>query len=225
MNQIIVFSQVDNSSSELTSLVDSKISEITKVSTYQSLNNALIELSVDLIVFYTQNFDHDDYEFLMSTRRKGYSRSILVLSHDLSIPSFFESYDRQKLHYLGMPNSMAKIKSLVLKLLENPNMREQRHTRYLTQETVNVENINSGEIISSKMINLSKGGAFCLLENGGNVNEGDVVRIKINLKQLQKNHSLGAKIVWKRPTEKDCIAIGLKFISPDALYRYILEKV
>ena len=48
--------------------------------------------------------------------------------------------------------------------------------------------------------------------------------LKLTLKQFAKNHSLGIKLYGKRPTEKDCIAIGLKFIKSDALYRYILER-
>lgn len=86
--------------------------------------------------------------------------------------------------------------------------------RHSTNETAFVEVQGRTGKILCRMNNLSKTGAFFEIVNSHfTPRQGDLVRVTINLKQLNKIHTLHGQIIWNRG-----LGLGIAFLkSKDVL--------
>lgn len=97
-----------------------------------------------------------------------------------------------------------------------PNSSEiaQRHT---TNETAFVEVQGRAGKILCRMNNLSKTGAFFEIVNSHfTPKQGDLVRVTINLKQLNKTHTLHGQIIWNRG-----LGLGIAFLKSKDVFKKI----
>jgi hypothetical protein len=84
--------------------------------------------------------------------------------------------------------------------------------RYKTKEMAQIEVYGRMGKIFCKMSNLSQSGAFLEIINSNFLpKSGDLVRMTILLKQLNKTHIIDAEIIWSRG-----LGLGLSFLKkPD----------
>ncbi len=81
--------------------------------------------------------------------------------------------------------------------------------RFLTREPARLEIIGKKTILFCRMNNLSATGAFFeILNSNYTPRPGEVVRVVINLKQVNKTHTLNGQIVWAKG-----LGIGIQFIK------------
>jgi hypothetical protein len=96
----------------------------------------------------------------------------------------------------------------------NSSMIAKRHT---TNESAFVEVQGRNGKILCRMNNLSTTGAFFEILNSHFIpKQGDLVRVTINLKQLNKVHTLHGQIIWNRG-----LGIGISFLKS----KDILKKI
>ena len=100
-------------------------------------------------------------------------------------------------------------------LLITKNIPQQVHPRFITNQKAVIESAYSGDAVTSSMFNLSKGGAYCEFEADESFRIGDVLRIKIQLNDMNLERVMNAKLVWKtrRGSYSGKPGIGVKFIS------------
>ena len=81
--------------------------------------------------------------------------------------------------------------------------------RFLTREPARLEIIGKKTILFCRMNNLSATGAFFeILNSNYTPRPGEVVRVVINLKQVNKTHTLNGQIVWAKG-----LGIGIQFVK------------
>lgn len=86
--------------------------------------------------------------------------------------------------------------------------------RYLTREPARIEVVAKKTILFCRMNNLSKTGAFFeILNSNYTPVPGDIVRVVINLKQVNKTHTIYGEVVWARG-----LGLGVEFKK--AIQRY-----
>lgn len=89
--------------------------------------------------------------------------------------------------------------------------------RYNTKETANIEVYGRTGKVFCKLGNLSESGAFLEIVNSNYFpRSGDLIRITVMLRQLNKTHVVDAEIIWARG-----LGLGICFLKKSKL----LEKL
>lgn len=93
-------------------------------------------------------------------------------------------------------------------------------TRYLTKEKASVEIYGRNGNLIAQLKNLSVTGA-CLewAQEGVKLEKGDLVRLTVNLKALNRSHNLNGEVVWRNGKKS-----GINFISSDDLLDKMMER-
>ncbi|MBC7742679.1 MAG: PilZ domain-containing protein [Bdellovibrionaceae bacterium] len=97
----------------------------------------------------------------------------------------------------------------------NSQETESTSQRYVTQELAQLEVYGRQGKVFCKMANLSSSGAFFEIINSNYMpRAGDLVRITVLLRQINKTHVLDAEIIWCKG-----LGLGLNFIKKHELIR------
>lgn len=93
-------------------------------------------------------------------------------------------------------------------------------TRYTTKEKASVEVYGRSGNIIVQLRNLSVTGA-CLewTQDDVSLNKGDLVRMTVVLKALNRRHNLNAEVVWR-----DGKKTGVNFIKSEEVLEKMIEK-
>lgn len=95
-----------------------------------------------------------------------------------------------------------------------------RSKRFYTKELAQLEVYGRMGKIFCKMANLSKSGAFFEIINSNYIpRTGDLVRITILLRQLNKTHLLDAEIIWCKG-----LGFGLSFLTRESLLSKLYNR-
>lgn len=97
-----------------------------------------------------------------------------------------------------------------------------RAERYTTHEKAIVEFYSRPGTMTADVVNLSTSGA-CLewhLDEHYNLQNGDLIRVTIQLSSLKKQHFLTAEVVWAHEGR-----IGVNFVKPNELTARLMAKV
>ena len=92
--------------------------------------------------------------------------------------------------------------------------------RYFTKEKAQFEVYGKSGTIIADMKNLSTSGA-CLewTQDDVNLNRGDLVRVTVYLKSLNRKHNLSAEVIWR-----DGKKTGVTFIRADQLLDKMVDR-
>jgi PilZ domain len=92
--------------------------------------------------------------------------------------------------------------------------------RFFTQELAQLEVYGRMGKVFCKMANLSQSGAFFEIINSNYMpRSGDLVRITVLLRQINKTHVLDAEIVWCKG-----LGLGLNFIKKEQLMKKLAGR-
>lgn len=93
--------------------------------------------------------------------------------------------------------------------------------RYNTKETAQIEVYGRNGKVFCKLGNLSESGAFLEIVNSNYVpRSGDLIRITVLLRQLNKTHVVDAEIVWARG-----LGLGICFLKRTQLVEKLSSRV
>ena len=97
--------------------------------------------------------------------------------------------------------------------MNNQNTNTQLARRFVTQELAHIEIYGKGGKILTKMGNLSASGAFFeVLSPNFTVKKGDIARVTINLRSLNRVHVVDCEIVWSKG-----LGVGVQFLKREEL--------
>lgn len=95
----------------------------------------------------------------------------------------------------------------------NQNQGTQVARRFVTQELAHIEIYGKGGKILTKMGNLSASGAFFeVLSPNFTVKKGDIARVTINLRSLNRVHVVDCEVVWSKG-----LNVGVQFLKREEL--------
>lgn len=86
--------------------------------------------------------------------------------------------------------------------------------RFPTREPARIEVIGRKAVLFCRMNNLSTTGAFFeILNSNYTPRTGDMVRVTVNLKQVNKTHSLHGEVIWAKG-----LGMGIVFVKQKEIY-------
>ena len=92
--------------------------------------------------------------------------------------------------------------------------------RFPTKEKAQFEVYGKSGTVHCRLANLSATGALLEIVTAKNKpQQGDIIRISVNLKQINKTHSLDAEIVWCKES-----GIGISFLKKDQIYEKLAHR-
>ncbi|MBT4763380.1 MAG: PilZ domain-containing protein [Bdellovibrionaceae bacterium] len=163
--------------------------------------------------------------FLKNLRNTGFQAPILILANEIDSNIVKELKHIDRAHHVKLPTVPNKLIKLTHKLVTNPNIKHQAFTRFDTNQTLDVENILTGENFDSLMKNLSMGGAYCEFDGPVQLNKGDLTRLNLSLDNVKNTHKMNAQVVWK---EHDSIqqkyCVGFRFLNTQDLYKHLMTQ-
>ena len=96
--------------------------------------------------------------------------------------------------------------------MDNQNS-QQVARRFVTQELAHIEIYGKNGRILTKMGNLSSTGAFFeVLSPNFSVKKGDIARVTINLRSLNRVHVVDCEVVWAKG-----LGVGVTFLKREEL--------
>lgn len=227
MQRILIYGDSIQSVSEVRLVLEANSPFKTYAATeFSEALNLLDSQSFNLVIYETDSFRLKDYERVRDMRDHGYAYTVLVVAREVE-PIFFENRDQSKLQWIPKPPVEKDLMGLVRKLISAKKVPQQMDRRYHTDQLADFESLSGGECILSNMYNLSRGGAYCEYSGDTTVSVGDFVRVRVRLADVQKMHTINAKVVWttRRGRFSGRNGVGLKFVKPADVHRYLMEKV
>lgn len=186
----------------------------------------LANKSIQLIVLQAPLFEDSHVRRIQEFRRMGYSYPILLIVDRINPLIEQVSTAEARVTFLEKPFELKTLRGLARKLMTARTVHKQQFPRYRTNQTVALENFASGENLETKMLNLSKGGAYFEVEKKPGLGVGELLRLKFRLDQLEKEHQIHGRIVWTTPKGLGGgYGIGVKFIKLEDIYRHLLQTV
>lgn len=187
----------------------------------------LNSLPVHLFIWETAFYGLDAAEWVRDIRALGYIHPILILANTIDVNVMKGSVKNDKIRFLQKPYEYKALKGLTLKLIQSRNLPQQMYKRFKTNQPLAIESYSTGEHIESSMFNLSVGGAYFETEKKPAASVGDLLKMQVNLNDVDKNHMMSARIVWttKKGSYSGGYGVGVKFVRNEEIYRQLLEKL
>jgi DNA-binding NtrC family response regulator len=193
----------------------------------RDVEQAVRQRQFHLLITQTGNLARQDLNFAKQLRDLGYSYPIMTITDSLGVESFEEAAEKLRLFFLERPFELKALKGLARKLMVAKSVSQQIFRRYRTNLNATVETFVSGERYTTHMFNLSRGGAYFELSQRPIVSVGDLLRVKVSLADVEKDHQVHGRVVWT--THKGHSAggygLGVKFMKSNEIYRSLLDKV
>lgn len=193
----------------------------------KGIETAIKGKSFHLMMLQTGNMAAQDVAYARSLRTLGYNHPLLMITDQIGDANIEELSEKLKLYFLERPFELRTLKGLARKLMAARTVPQQVFRRYRTNLSATLETFISGETFHSHMFNLSRGGAYFELSKRPTVNVGDLLRLRVHLSDVEREHSVHGRIVWF--THKGHAAggygLGIKFMKSTDIYRNLLDKV
>lgn len=193
----------------------------------KSSEDLLGQKAFHLMIFETNRLKENDLEWIADLRHRGFVYPILFISETTEVRNMAHQLEKLKAHLLEKPFEFKALRGLVQKLMLARHVPQQMHRRFKTQQNAVLETYLSGEVLTSQMFNLSVGGAYIEFNGKPRLGVGELVRLKVHLDDLSREHCVNARIVWtsRKGLNGGGSGIGVRFIKGDDIYRQLMDKV
>lgn len=179
---------------------------------------------MSLVVFNFNEWTARESHYLNGLRLAGYEGPALVITKTHVAEATKEIGKLDQVVFLEKPFDLKDLTGVIQKMLSARAVAQRFHRRFNTEELAEVEFLaNTGSSVISSLRNISKGGAYLELLAEAPANVGDMVRLKVELKAVNRTYTMPAKIVWTSPSESGTgTAIGVEFIGRPSVESSIL---
>lgn len=185
------------------------------------------QFPVHMFVWEMTSYGLEESTWVKELRGLGYIYPILVLAESIDMNVMKGSVKNDKIHFLPRPYELRSLKGLTIKLMQSRSLPQQMYKRFKTNQPLSIESYSTGEQIASSMFNLSVGGAYFETEMKPTAGIGDLLKMQVNLNDMDKSHLMSARIVWttKKGAYSGGYGVGVKFVRNEEIYKQLLEKL
>jgi len=191
----------------------------------KDVTSAITNETVRCLVYGVAHFKQDELKNVGRFRTSNPTLGILVVSSKSDPSCILAIKEMKRVVAIEKPLKNDELTKLCLKLAKGEVL-YQRDMRFPTQQLAKTENVENNETAECIIYNMSKSGAFVEVLSG-TVKTGDLLKISIQLKDIDKERLVHGQVVWTVP--KSMVSgkpgAGLKFMSADDFYGSLLERV
>jgi len=178
---------------------------------------ASVDQMTAAVVFNFTEWTNKEAVHLDELKKIGYRGPILVIAKGDVTKAVRTAKATPNLVFLEKPFEMKDLLGIVRKMLLARAVLQRVHRRFATSQEAEVSFLTSGGVMSSKIRNLSKGGAYLEFLQPAPIKVGELVNLKMELKDVNRSYTLQAKIVWTSRTNTRGAGIGVEFVGRNAL--------
>jgi Tfp pilus assembly protein PilZ len=193
----------------------------------REIEASLKSKSIHLLIMQTGNLAQQDLSYALQIRQNGYSHPIMMITDSVGGTNIEEVHERYKIYFMERPFELKTLKGVARKLMVAKSVPQQVFRRYRTNLPATLETFISGDKFQTHMFNLSRGGAYFELEKKPQVAIGDLLRLKVHLSDMDRQHHIHGRVVWT--THKGHAGggygLGVKFMKTTDIYRNLLDRV
>ncbi len=160
---------------------------------------------------------------IFELRDIGYTGPILVVAKITGEESVEKLQSMDQVVFLEKPFEPRDFEGIIRKMLHARAVAQRIHRRYLTAQDVEIEPFGKNATYYSRVVNLSAGGAYLEFMSNAPVNEGELVRVRFDLSELNRTYTMPARIVWARKSANTSVAVGVEFIGPGDVKKNLLR--
>lgn len=202
-----------------------EFSPIQFVSTHPQGLVASVDRYTAIVVLNFNEWSGKEAQTIDELRAAGF-RGAIVLMAKVSLPEAVrELRSLEGVVFVEKPFEPRDLIGIVRKFLEARMVAQRIHRRYNTSQDAEVEfaGRDDGDKMISRLFNLSKGGAYMEFMTATPVKVGELLRIKLELKEVNRTYTMPAKVVWaKKSTPSGGTGIGIEFLGPGDVQKVIL---
>jgi Tfp pilus assembly protein PilZ len=158
---------------------------------------------------------------LHGLRGAGYSGPVIVMAKPTPSQALSSLRAMAQIVFLEKPFENKDLVGIARKMLSARVVAQRVHRRFNTAEIAAVELYGRSDSYNSRVCNMSKGGAYLEFSNHLPIRVGDMVRMKVELKDVSRIYTVPARVVWTggtagRSSAAPKLGVGVEFVGlPD----------
>lgn len=193
---------------------------------FSSVHTAGLVVTVDRltsgVVLNLTEWSPKEAIMIQELRRVGYVGPILVMAKADPDVVNRDLRSMSDVVFLPKPFDSKDLLGIIRKQLLARKVAQQRHKRYATSQDAELEVESTGGRMVTRVRNLSKSGAYLEFMTPSSLKIGEFVRVKLELKDLQRVYTFPAKVVWSNRHGNRGLGIGIEFTGRGDVQRSIL---
>lgn len=221
LKHIFFISQkMDDSLELLNSLKSNKNYDI---SSFEIQNDwqSLVSNALDFMIMDIPKLTEDVTKYVFPLRAKGFDKFILMLTTKWTQEQIesFELLNNILIETRTMP--VQNLKQILDKAEMGKEVKTRTHPRYLTNAKSYIKRLTDSKSFECTILNISKGGAQVECKDG-DFNIDELIKIVVQLSQINKSHELTGTVIWKKKIA-DRNIVGCKFVDGLEVYKKLLK--
>jgi Tfp pilus assembly protein PilZ len=185
---------------------------------------------VGVVIINATEWTKNEVLELVALREGGYRGPVLVMTKTIPTAAAVALQEMTNIVLLSKPFEPKNLLGIVRKMLNAKSVIQQIYPRYKTDQDAELEPLGKNGRYRSRVCNLSKGGAYVELDSAAAVQVGDLVRLKLELAELNRIYTMSGRIVWtkrdKDPASQNLggLAVGVEFVGPGDVQKSLIRS-
>lgn len=180
-----------------------------------------------LVVFNLNKFSEDKLEMAKHLRDMGHYFPLMAIAKEPTFDTLLQIETLPNTVLLEKPYDDKDLVGLAQKLIAGATVNQRIFRRFITNQMASVEVFPTGDVLHSHIFNLSRGGAYLEVANEVSLNKGDIIKVDVKLRQLNKRHGFHAKVIWTsdKASWNKGKAVGIEFLKSENIYAEMLAAL
>lgn len=153
----------------------------------------------------------------------AYKGPILLIAKTQLVEAIRDLRSIEQVCFLEKPFETKDLQGIVRKYMNERAVAQRIHRRYNIMQEAEVEFQGRADKKFSRLFNLSKGGAYMEFLTLVPVKVGEILRLKMELRDVNRTYTMPAKVVWMmKSTSNGCTGCGVEFLGRGDVQRVII---
>lgn len=163
---------------------------------------------------------------LSGLRDAGYTGPVMVVAKVMADTALRQLRSNQAVVFLEKPFETKDLIGIMRKMLLARAVAQRIHRRFNTDEMAEIVPFGQSNVYSSRVCNMSKGGAYLEFFRSAPIRKGDMVRLKVELKEVNRVYTVPAKVVWTGRTSDagSNFTAGVMFIGAPNVTKNVIGE-
>jgi len=187
--------------------------------------NSVLDLESNLIIYNCTVYNSGLLDMAGQLRNQGYLGPLMILAKIPEIKYLAAFQAMQNVVVIEKPYEKKDLIGISRKFLKDAQVNQRQFRRFETAQSVMLESYERDFTAQSAIQNISRGGVL-IKGQLDDMAKGDLMRVNFSLDQINKTHTMSAKVVW---TDGDVDSpereAGLQFMSREAIYSHLLNHI
>lgn len=154
------------------------------------------------------------------------NKPMLVLGRVETVENLNHLSDISETIFLEKPYLDKDLNGLTEKILTSRGVSQRIHRRFNTAQKAFIEIYGKNVESETTLYNMSRGGAYFEIPESPDIVVGDIVKLNVDLTELNHNYRIHAKVIWTTPKGISAggYGVGVEFIHSNKLFHELSSR-